>query len=129
MPDEYFTVKTGIDAGIAPHVLRGRRFARPYLGVRSLAVDDSIEGRATAFLPRLPSRACYFGATAASLWGLPLPPRTPEATIHIGVAAGARRIDCEGVTPHHVTISGIALTVVRGLPVTTPARTWCDLAA
>ena len=128
--EEHFTVGAGLEAGIPSHLLRGRRFERPYWGIRSLSeLDGSVESRAAAFLPRMPARGFYFGATAGALWGIPLPRRWSDTTIHIGVAAGARRIDCTGVIPHQVTISPPDLTILRGMPVTAPARTWCDLAA
>src|SRR5690606_8369925 len=80
-----------------------------------------------AFAPRLPARAFFCEPTAAALWGLPLP-RPPRA-LHIGVRAGHRRVEAEGVIAHHFTLRDADIRVHRGVRVTSPARTWCDLAA
>ena len=102
----------------------------PFWGIRSAAdpgEDQTL--RALAFAPRLPDRAFYFGITAAAIHGLPLPTRLSEQpSIHAAVRAGDRRIQAAGVTPHHVRVRDDDITTVRGLPVTTSARTWCDLA-
>jgi very-short-patch-repair endonuclease len=102
----------------------------PYWGIRTAAdpgEDQTL--RALAFAPRLPDRAFYFGVTAAAIHGLPLPMRVgAQPTIHAAVRSGDRRIQAAGVTPHHIRVRDSDITTVRGLPVTTPARTWCDLA-
>jgi very-short-patch-repair endonuclease len=49
--------------------------------------------------------------------------------LHVGVAAGARRLDALGVVPHHVRITPADLVTIRDLRATSIERTWCDLAA
>jgi len=78
----------------------------------------------------MPGRAFYFGRTAAALHRLPLPRRfSAETHLHIGVAAGSRRIDAIGVVGHHVRIDPFDVGALGDLPVSTAARTWRDLAA
>jgi len=80
-------------------------------------------------MPRMPDRAFYFGPTAAALHGIPVPARTESIALHIGVQAGRRRVEARGVVAHHVLIDVRDIVVLDGVPVTSPARTWCDLAA
>ena len=81
------------------------------------------------FAQRMPPRAFYFGLTAAALHRLPLPIRfASETLLHVGVAAGQRRVDTFGVQAHHVGLSGSDVIELHGLRVTSVERTWCDLA-
>lgn len=79
-------------------------------------------------MPRMPDRAFYIGPTAAGLHGIPIPARKVTEALHIGVPAGLRRVEARGVAAHHVIIDVRDITTIDGMPVTTPARTWCDLA-
>jgi hypothetical protein len=47
--------------------------------------------------------------------------------LHVGVSAGARRVDAAGVIAHHPTIRSADVVIHRGARVTTRERTWCDL--
>ena len=102
----------------------------PYRGLRAGAdpgTDTAL--RAMIFAPRMPARGFYFGRTAAALHGLPLPTRFgTETLLHIGVAAGERRVEALGVIPHHVQISAADIVESRGARLTSVGRTWCDLA-
>jgi hypothetical protein len=80
------------------------------------------------FAPRMPTRAFYYGRTAAALHGLPLPARFgSETLLHVGVAAGQRRVEALGVVPHHVRLEPSDIVLSRGVRVTSVGRTWCDL--
>ncbi len=124
--EQYFTVRAGMEAGISRGQLRGPRYERPFWGIRNPAGIES--ARARAFAPRMPERGFYMGTTAATLLGLPLPPRLRhDERLHIGVKAGARRVEAAGIARHHIHISGSDLTTTNELPVTSAARTFCDL--
>ncbi|AYF98304.1 hypothetical protein D7I47_08575 [Protaetiibacter intestinalis] len=101
----------------------------PFWGIRSRVEVTDLRRRAEAFIPRMPDRAFYFGPTAAALHGIPIPSRKETVALHIGVPTGQRRVDARGVVAHHVIIDVRDITTVDGLPVASPARTWCDLAA
>jgi hypothetical protein len=60
---------------------------------------------------------------------MPLPSRLSVRDLHVGVAAGARRVVASGIRSHHVTIADAERTTRLGADVTTIERTWCDLAA
>jgi hypothetical protein len=125
----HLRVATAIQLGISPGELRGEDWSAPFWGVRSRVEVRDLRERAEAFMPRMPDRAFYIGPTAAGLHGIPVPVRKQTEALHIGVPAGLRRVEARGVAAHHVIIDVRDITAVDGLPVTTPARTWCDLAA
>ena len=105
--------------------------AAPYWGIRSYA-DPGVDtiARASLFADRMPPRAFYFGRTAAALQQLPLPARySAETTLHVGVRAGERRVEVLQISPHHVRLPDSDLLAWEQTRVTSPTRTWCDLAA
>lgn len=102
----------------------------PYWGVRT-RVDPGTDtvARAMAFAIRMPPRAFYFGRTTAALLDLPIPRRfSSETALHVGVRAGDRRVEIVGVVPHHVRVDARDVVSRRGVQMTSPERTWCDLA-
>ncbi|MCS0499516.1 hypothetical protein [Protaetiibacter mangrovi] len=73
--------------------------------------------------------AYFCGPTAALLWGLPLPRRLELGEpLHVGLPHGQRATRLAGTAGHHFVITASELTMLDGMPITTPARTWCDLA-
>ena len=126
---EPFRVSDALEAGLSRAQLRAGDWAVPFWGIRSHTDDDDVRSRCDAFLPRMPARGFYFGVTAAVLHGIPVPRRKETRMLDIGVSAGTRRVDARGVVAHHVIIDERDLTTIGRLPITSPARTWCDLAA
>jgi hypothetical protein len=114
-------------SGFSRAQLRGRRFRH---GPRSVYVPlaarrDFILG-ARSWLIVMPANAALFGVTAAQAYGLPV---TPDSEYHVIVPAGGvvprRR---PGLVPHE----GLLIDecgMVDGLRVTTPGRTFLDLAS
>lgn len=152
-----FLVRDAIALGLSPDVLRGRRFRRPFQGVRVPAqLPDSLEVRCQAAALLVPG-AAFSHVTAALLHGLPLPTAQLRATYGgppegAGVLATTKISDVLPAAPVHVTVPpssprtarrhpvGIVCHVARldageserrtdGLSATTVARTWADLAA
>jgi len=69
-------------------------------------------------------------ATAALLWGCPLPLALQnELKIHLAKISGGARPVRNGVSGHRLTLRGTDVVEFDGVPVTSPARTWLDLAA
>jgi hypothetical protein len=128
-PSKPLRVSDAMDLGYTREELRTSEWEAPFWGIRSRSAALSVKDRAAAFLPRMPERAFYFGATAAVLQGIPVPRRKETVALHVGVPTGTRRVEGIGVVAHHVIIDARDLTVLDGLPVSTPARTWCDLSA
>lgn len=81
-----------------------------------------------------PILACTPGAvacwgTAARLWNLPLPSHVQSGlNIHLATPKGANRPRRFGVTGHRLDLQAQDVHLLRGLAVTSPARTWLDLA-
>lgn len=128
-PTTPLRVSDALGLGYTREDLRAGEWEAPFWGIRSRTAARSVKDKAAAFLPRMPERAFYFGATAAALHGIPVPRRKETDALHVGVPAGTRRVEAIGVVAHHVIIDARDLTALEGLPVSTPARTWCDLSA
>jgi hypothetical protein len=102
---------------------------------------DDLRAVCAAIALRLPPGTVFSHVTAARLWRLPLPItangpapapaggrlRDADPPWHVLGPPGDRPLDVRGVVAHR----GVAphdVTVLRGIPVTTPVRTWLDLA-
>lgn len=126
-----FAYRDGISAGLGHGRLRGRDLQRPFFGTRHPGAGPlSLTERCRALQCRLPKHAFFCGPTAAALLGIPLPYRLSEQTdVHVGAPAPARALNAEGITGHKLGIRAEEIQSAHGLRITTPARTWCDLAA
>lgn len=63
------------------------------------------------------------------LQDIPLPTRLEhEHFLHISVPAPGRAQHARGIRGHSISLDESEVIVIQGIPVTTPARTWCDLA-
>lgn len=130
LPDElgpHFRVGTALHLGLDPGRVRRLDLARPFHGVRSRAAPATTSELVDAYLTRLPSRGFFSHLTAALLWGLPLPDGL-EGRLHVSYPHGHRPSRARGVAGHHLVIRPDEVTELGGIPVTTPERTWCDLA-
>lgn len=124
-----FTYQEGRMAGLGEGRLRGPDLHRPYRGVRIAGRASDVEARARAFQRRAPENTYLCSATAAQLYRVPLPRRLEQSPLlHVGVPAPARAPRVEGVVGHKFQIEESDLRDWYGLRVTTPERTWCDLA-
>ncbi len=76
-----------------------------------------------------PGAVCCLG-TAGLLWGCPLPLALQnELVIHFAKAGGSTRPVRKGVVGHRLSLRPGDVAMLDGVPVTSPARTWLDLAA
>lgn len=124
-----FTYREGLAAGLGEGRLRGGDLRRPYRGVRMAAAPSNLELRARAFQRRAPGSTYFCSITAALLYRVPLPLRLEQSLLlHVGVPAPARAARVEGVVGHKFQIEDSDIRDWHGLRVTTPERTWCDLA-
>lgn len=125
-----FTVAEGRKLGLTDSRMRHPRFARPHHGLRLLGstgrVDDAVIDRCADLLAVLPPDALFSHATAARLWGIPLPSHIGDA-LHVLVhgAVPVRRPGVFGWTRGD-SLPDSRLT--HGMPLTTPADTWAMLA-
>lgn len=148
-----FSLREARTLGVEPARLSRRELVAPFRGARVPAeLADDFVARCTALCARLPD-AVLSHATAARLLGLPevggaagrgahpssedAPPAAngqppaPDAPpeLHVTVAPPARAPRIAGVRAHVRRISAREVRFSRGLPVTSAARTWSDLAA
>ncbi len=124
-----FAYREGIDAGLGRGRLRGGDLHRPYRGVRVAGWTPDLEQRARAFQRRAPGNTYFCSVTAAVLYRMPLPRRLERSLVlHVGVPAPVRAPRVTGVVGHKFQIEEADIRDWYGLRVTTPERTWCDLA-
>lgn len=119
------------DSGLTAKRLRGFDLDRSVWGVRSqlTAVEDEFIERCRMFAVRMPLGAFFSHGTAALLMGVPLPyALEKDGRLHIGVTAPARAPHATGIVGHRLDVAVEELITVGGLPTTSAARTWCDLA-
>ncbi len=125
-----FAVRDAPALGIPQHRLRRGDLAAPFRGARSTNPPASTEDLCAAARRVVRDDAFICGPTAAILWGIPLPGRLAEAPdIHIGHPHRVRPTRLRGTIGHHYVITASELTRIDDLAITTPERTWCDLAA
>lgn len=125
-----FTVTEAMEAGFTAYQLRNARLTSPTRGIR---VWDG------ANPPWFETLRAYSGldgehylshTTAAQVWGIWLPIWLKrESPIHItgrkGATGARRRPDVVG---HRAALDPLDVVVVDGMRLTSPARTWMDLA-
>jgi very-short-patch-repair endonuclease len=109
-----------IDARVHRGVLR--RLHRGVYAVAHTALRD--EGRFLAAALACGDGAVLSHLSAARLWGMSSVPAS--AQIHVTIVDGRRRRP--GVVVHRAAVTRADVTVHRGVPTTTPARTVVDLA-
>jgi hypothetical protein len=132
LPPSGFTVASALGSGVAERRLGARDLARPHRGVRVLAsAEVSFSERCRLLAMALPSHTFFSGVTAATLFGMPLPLRYAAARVpplEVSVADPARGIRRQGVHGRRLQIAATDVGSWRGVRVTSPERTWCDLA-
>lgn len=115
-------------------VTRWRTDARdlhtPSRGIRvPWDVEQNLDGCIRPLLEVTPDGVASHG-TAALLWGIPLPPwLAGRFDFHLSRDASKNRPVRNGVTGHRTRFMPGEVVVLRGLRVTSPLRTWLDLAA
>ncbi len=103
-----------------------RRLSRDTYVPRSL-VDD-VATRVTAVLLTAPAEAMASHRTAAELWGLEIPLQPRDERVHLTVGPGSAVRARADRCIHRTARVPADATETRGLPITTPQRTWRDLA-
>lgn len=115
----------------SPKRLRGTDLHAPFRGTRDSASAPRDTWRlARAFATRMPRGAFFNSVTAATLHGIPLPPRLRGVyKLHVAVPLPARATQTRNVVGHAVTLMGGDVVEINGLRVSSVLRTWCELAA
>lgn len=132
---EPFLVSSGREAGVGENRMRGADLDSTVWGVRAIRMPpapprEELLRRCRMFALRMPPGAFFSHSTAALLLGAPLPFRLERATEpHLAVAAPSRAPHAQGLHGHRLAITEGDLLEFQGLLLTSPSRTWCDLAS
>lgn len=116
----------GSSSELTRQQLRAARFSRIHRDVYVLMpAEESLALRVDAALAAVPD-AVVSHATAARLLRLPV---DDDGRVHLTRAPGAAASKHPGIKPHRAVLPPYDLTVREGRRVTTPERTFLDLAA
>lgn len=124
------TRPTARQAGITDWQLRHPdvvRLSRDTYLPRSHASD--LRTRLPAVLMTAPTGSVVSHQTAAALWRVEIPSEPTDQLVHLTVPVGSRARDRRDRSLHRSVVLPEDVERWSGLPVTTPARTWRDLAA
>lgn len=116
--------------GITVGQLRNPAFGRLFFGTRTRpGSDDGLLTRCRSLAVRMSTGQAFSHTTAALLLGVPLPLLAQSGPLHVMSPAPSRALRCRGAVGHESRLGAEDIVRVSGLPVTSPERTWCDLAA
>jgi hypothetical protein len=93
------------------------------------AVASDLRPRIDAVLLGAPFGAVLSHLTAAAVWGFQVPLVQQDDRVHLTVPPGSRVRSRRDRRVHSSVLPEPETRLVRGLPVTSPSRTWIDLAA
>lgn len=119
-----FGRQEALDAGVLDGRLRSRTLTRPFHGVRAHEHATSLWALVDAYAQRMPPSQHFSHVTAALIHGFPLHAAVASVP-HVSAPPTAGFPRARGVTGHH---SDSPVVHVRGLRVSHPVATWCDLA-
>lgn len=130
MADAPFLIGTALAAGLSAKRLRGRDLDASTWGVRAAGPQGALASRCAKFATRMPHDAFFSHVTAALLLKAPLPFELERrASLDISVLRPARAPHARGILGHSLDITAGDVVSTAGILHTSPARTWCDLAA
>ena len=124
-----FTLDDGLAAGATRSHLRSTELSAPSRGIRvPRGKEQGLLDRIRPYIALDPS-ACISHVTAAQLHGMPLPWFDDQIrTIHLTNPAKGSQPRRRGVMGHTTDLERFEIRYLDGVPVTTPARTFLDLA-
>ncbi|BDZ55822.1 hypothetical protein [Agromyces marinus] len=118
--------------------LRAPDLERAFHGVRRQVTESapSVRELADAYAKRMPRRQVFSHATAAALWGVPLPPlerwgegRAARPLLDVSVPRGSARPAARGIRGHVIDLDRVAVMELNGLRVVDAASAWVQLGA
>ncbi|MFP3580644.1 hypothetical protein SB659_13795 [Arthrobacter sp. SIMBA_036] len=134
LPDELrdrsFTLSEQRAAGIPEHRAWNSDLHVASRGIRVPWGQEQDLAHTARLLSAMSEGALCCRETAALLWGCPLPwEQQQDFLVHLTRAEGSFRPQRRGVRGHRMLLGDQDIACVHTIPVTTPARTWLDLAA
>ncbi len=131
MPTEFTPFATHADgaSGLSRSRIRNSKFRKEFHGVRIDArAPQDLATRSLAVAVVLSDTSFLCGPSAAILLGLPLPWRLEHGPVHIAAREEGAHLARAGAVGRRLDVSGSELIRVDGVLMTSPARTFCDLA-
>src|SRR5690554_1587535 len=128
--ERVFSVASGHEHGLTRGRMRSTDLSRPFHAVRAPTPPTTTLDLARAYACRMSRHAFFSHVTAARLWDLPLPSplEKPDRPLDVSAPTGSVVPSGRGIRGHHMLIDDADVVEFAGLRVTSPARTWCDLA-
>lgn len=125
-----FTMAEAALVGISRHQIRYSDLHTPSRGIRvPWGVDQDLPDKIRPLLEVSPN-AVASHSTAARLWGMPVPPwLNNDFEIHFTCNSSKKATRRAGIIGHRAKFLDDEVELVDGLRVTSPARTWLDLAS
>lgn len=109
---------------------RSTRFATPFRGVRtSTDWPTDLRGRTQALAPTMTEDSFFCGPSAAALLELPLPYWLADAPVTVAVPEDCVHHRRRGVVHRRLQVLPEEVTMRQGMRLTSPIRTFLDLAA
>lgn len=127
----YFLVSDALRRGASRGRLRSSAFDAPFHGVRARAgALFGLEQVCAAYALKMPEGSVFTGATAARLWGMPLPLYLGSDIHSVDVSARAPRRAPQGagVCGSQYDAGMVTMRTQHGLPVLSQVDTWCSIA-
>lgn len=124
-----FTVSESDGCGVSRRRTESRNLHTPSRGIRvPWGVQQPLADQVRPLIELTPG-GIISHSTAALLWGMPLPPWLAGSfQIHISRDASKAPPWRAGVTGHHTKFRPGEVVQFQGMPITSPVRTWLDLA-
>jgi len=124
-----FHTHAGSSAGVSTKRMRAGDLVKPFAGIRTSVRDEvTPDALIAAYGERMSAHDFFSHVSAARVHGLPLPNWLARArTVHVSTEHQELRERGRGVAAHHVKAGSIRIVEVRGLRVTSPVDTWCQL--
>jgi Protein of unknown function (DUF559) len=115
--------------GITGWQLRHREVLRTSRDTYLPLAATDLRSRIDAVLLGAPSTAVVSHVTAAAVWGFELPLVPVDEPVHITVPPGLRVRSRRDRRVHSSAVPEPETRLLRGVPTTSPSRTWIDVAA
>ncbi|HEV7185560.1 MAG TPA: hypothetical protein VGN33_13785 [Leifsonia sp.] len=111
--------------------MRASDLRTPVRGVReSVHSEPDLWSRCLALSDRIPEGGAFSHGTAAALLDLPVPSNLARADrLHLAVPPPRRASRASGIVGHQLALAGADVVELGRIRVTSPRRTWADLAA
>lgn len=123
-----FSVRAGRSAGLGNKRMRGADLQKPFHGVRTASASLDVIELCRAYQACTAPSAFFCGVTAAMIFGVPLPSEFEMSKIlRVGVAAPKRAPSGKGIVGSALNVAEGEVRHWRGLRVSSPAHTWCQL--